>query len=116
MTFFSACFYKFLARLSPIKSTFPSEVVGSTVAVIPNHQNVMVAYDMAKKMLHNSVLTTKHGDRTLGVEIKMSRHSYVDLIQATNDVTPKMHFHLMSLFFEQMSYRFNPNACYDLVV
>lgn len=112
----AANFFCFFVAEKPVKSAFPESVVGPTISVLPNHQNVMVAYDLSKRLLHGATLTTKNGSRRLDVEMMMSMHSYVDFIQATHDLKPSTHFHLMSLFFEQLNYRFNPGACYDLTV
>jgi hypothetical protein len=41
--------------------------------------------------------------------IKLSTHSYIDIIQALSSVTPVVSFHLVAVLLEQLIYKENPN-------
>ena len=112
----AANFFCFFIAERPILSAFTSSALDKNILNIPNHQNVMVAYDVAVTCLHNATIHRGDGDVVLENRIMLSRHSHTDLIHACRDVTPNTHFHIMSVFFEQLAYKFNPSASYDLVI
>ena len=99
----------------PVKNPFPDDVVGTTISCIANHQNVMIGLHIAIDALHNATIDRTDRKITLSNRIQMSRHSYIDTIQACASVTPSSHFHLVSVFLEQLCYRFNPDASYELL-
>ena len=111
-----ARFYCMFIAQRPILSAFGVEQVGEEIAQMENHQNVMVAYDIAVTCLHGATINRQDGDFVLEHKIQLSKHSYTDLIQASRSVTPQSHFHIMAVLFEQLAYRFNPGASYELVV
>jgi len=111
-----ANFFCYFIAERPISTPFPKEVVGEKLASIPNHQNVMVAYHVAISCLNRAEI--ERNDKTIKLEnrIKLSTHSYIDLIHACKNIMPRDHFHLVSVYFEQLAYKFNPDASYPLVV
>jgi len=112
----AANFFCYFVAERPILNPFPKDVVGVNIAAMLNHQNVMVAYDMAIECLHNATIHRADKEFVLKERILLSKHSYTDLIQACGSIMPQTHFHIMSVLFEQLAYKFNPDASYDLVV
>ncbi|MBN2907755.1 MAG: hypothetical protein JXJ18_13675 [Rhodobacteraceae bacterium] len=112
----AANFLCYFVAQRPVKNPFPAEVVGSEIARIQNHQNVMVGLHIAVDALHNATIHRCDGPIVLSERVRMSKHSYVDTIQACSSISPSSHFHLVSVFLEQLCYRFNPTASYELVV
>lgn len=107
-----ANFLCYFVSQEPIKNPFPERIVGSTVAKIKNHQNAMVGLHIAFDALHNSTIHRDDGIFHLANKIELSRHSYIDIIQACSSISPASHFHLVSVLLEQISYRTNPEASY----
>ena len=112
----AANFFCYFIAERPILSPFTSTALDNNILNIPNHQNVMVAYDVAVTCLHNATIHRADGDVVLKNRIMLSQHSHTDLIHACRDVSPNTHFHIMSVFFEQLAYKFNPDASYPLVI
>ena len=53
--------------------------------------------------LHGAVIFRKDGDVVLYNKIAMSRHSYVDIVQACANLPPMSHLNIIAVFLEQMS-------------
>lgn len=87
---------------------------------IDNHQNVIFAYQMAVDCLHGATLQKKENGNevsvTLSNKIRVSEHFFMDFVEAHSACVPRDDFKPVSLLFEQLAYRANPNASYDLVV
>jgi hypothetical protein len=112
----AANFVCYFVTQRPVKNPFPAEIIGNDIARIPNHQNAMAALHVAVDALHNATIQRADGPITLSSRIELSKHSYVDAIQALSNIQPSSHFHLVSVFLEQMCYRFNPTASYPLEI
>lgn len=112
----AANFLCYFVAEKPVKNLFSAAVVGDEISRVTNHQNVMVGLHIAIDALHNATIQRKDGPVILSERIRMSRHSYTDTIQALAVIQPQSHFHLVSVFLEQMCYRFNPTACYELAI
>lgn len=94
-----------------IASSFPPEILGNDLSRIENATNAVVAHRLSVKALHGAVIrygTT--GEFLLVNPIRVSRHYYRDLIEALSMVNPQSHFKLVSLIYESLAYRANPNA------
>lgn len=103
----------------PFSEPFPDSFIidGKQLNTIKNHQNAFMAYNIAVDSLVNAKIY-QHGSETpliLENEIKISKHSLVDIIEALSTATPSTHFQIVSVLFEQLSYRANPDASYPLV-
>lgn len=98
----------------PIKSPFPASVIGDRLSKVENHQNAIVAFSLARATLHRS--TIYRNDKTLEVvnPISVSQHSYGDIIEALAGVTPNTHFKLVTVLFEQLVYKTNPECQYQI--
>jgi len=106
----------------PMQSVFPDTFVihGTKLNSINNHQNAIIAYAIAVDSLVNakiySTCSETHKEIELNKRIEISKHSYVDIIDAMCDVSPVSHFKCIAVLFEQLSYRANPDASYEISI
>jgi len=111
----AANFFCYFIAERPIISVFPREIV-SDLSEIENHQNVMIAFDVVAKALDGATII-KSDDNiiTLDKPLRLSLHSYKDLISSCRRITPSDHQHIIALLFEQISYRYNSNASNSII-
>ena len=110
----AATFVTYFVGERPILEAFPKEAIGS-LADISNHQNAIIAYEYAVEMLHDAKIMRSDGlSVVLKNPIRVSLHSYKDIIEALSSLAPATHFKLVSVFFEQLAYRSNPEASYPV--
>lgn len=102
----------YFIAIKPIINAFPLATVGESLCRIRNHQNAIVALSIATDSLHNATIYRKDGEFQLTNPIKISKHSYVDIIDALSWVTPSNGMKLVSVLFEQMAYRHNSGCEY----
>ena len=77
------------------------------------HQNAIVAYEIAKSFLHNAtVVCPFRGEIKLENRVYTSKHFWQELISTLSGCNPRDHFFCLSLLFESLVYRANPDACY----
>lgn len=104
---------------SPIHTKFPEDKIGSLVK-IRNYQNIIIAYQLAVDSLEGA--TILRSDKllvTLENRIEVSTHSFSDLIEALYcNIGPALntHFKMGAVLFEQLAYRYNPNASYKKLI
>lgn len=98
----------------PIVKPFSAAIVGNDISKIDNHQNAMLALALAEESLNNSDILRKDARKTIATPIQYSRHSYVDMIEAFSNLSPSVHFKLVSVFFEQLVYKSNPDCQYKI--
>lgn len=110
-----ANFVCFFISERPIRSAFSEESVGS-LALIDNHQNTLVAFSMARAALKGSKIC-KANDviESVTQPIWLSDHSYRDILEALATATPSTHFRLITVLFEQLVYKTNPELQYGWV-
>lgn len=96
----------------PIVRPFSAAIVGNDMSKIDNHQNAMLAFALAEESLNNSDIMRKDGRKTVVTPIQYSRHSYVDIIEAFSNLSPSVHFKLVTVLFEQLVYKSNPGCQY----
>jgi hypothetical protein len=90
--------------------------ISDEISKIPNHQNVVFGYHMAVDCLHGAKIYKDDKELILGNKIKVSKHFFKDFVEAFSATTPRDYFRPASLLFEQLAYRFNPDASYETVV
>jgi hypothetical protein len=97
----------------PIKVAFSPDAVSERLSKVDNHQNAVVAFSIARTALHGSKIY--RGDKICEIcnPIKISSHSYGDIIEALAVATPSSHFKLVTVLFEQLVYKTNPDCQYD---
>ena len=112
-----ANFVTFFIALKPIINPFSEANIGSDLAKIRNHQNTIVALQIAIDSLHGAVIhpCDNGGDITLKNRISLSRHSYIDIVTALHDAAPVTHFRMATVLFEQLVYKTNPECQYDII-
>lgn len=109
----AANFLCYFVSEGPVKSPFAESIVGANIARIDNHQNAVLGLYIAFEALHYATIWRRDGTVVvLENKISMSGHSYCDTVQACHRLTPVSHFHLVSVFLEQLCYRTNPDAAY----
>jgi hypothetical protein len=93
----------------PIQQPFPVQVFGD----LAGRQNALVAYALSVDALHGAELEKDDGKVVLTERIKVSAHQWADIIMAIDDCTPQKHsFKMLSLLYESLVYRWNPDASY----
>ena len=100
----------------PVIDPFPTNLVGDHISKIKNHQNAMLGLHIAIDALHGAVMFREDGDVVLHNKIALSHHLYVDIVHACASLPPMSHFHIISVFLEQMAYRTNPDASYSVCI
>ncbi len=64
--------------------------------------------------LAKSVINKNGNEVKVETPLKLSMHSYNDIMDAcSRGITPSSHFYLLSLLFEQICYKTNPQCEYD---
>lgn len=109
-----ASFIAYFVALKPIINAFPAEKIGDELSRINNHQNAILALAIALDSLHGAKIYREDGEFILKNPIKISKHSYVDIVDAVSSVIPSIGMKLTAVLLEQMSYRFNPTCEYKL--
>lgn len=108
-----ASFVAFFVALTPIRNGFPTSSIGGALADIHNHQNAILSFEIARESLHGATIYRKDGECVLKNPIKVSEHSYIDIIEAFAGVTPSCGLRLVATLLEQMAYRYNPECAYE---
>lgn len=99
----------------PLPESFPKEIIGNELAQVINQQNAMLAFALAEESLNNSTIERQTGNITVANRIHYSKHSYVDITDALSNITPSSHFKLLTVFFEQLVYKSNPECQYAII-
>ncbi|ORU89846.1 MAG: hypothetical protein A6F71_02465 [Cycloclasticus sp. symbiont of Poecilosclerida sp. M] len=80
---------------------------------IPNNGNQILAFHIVSTMLCGA--TVQDGNKIIENSIHLSSHSYVDIIDALTGITAQGSFKLVTVLFEQLVYKTNPDLQYDVV-
>ena len=96
----------------PLSKAFPRTLVGDELADIDNHQNAIIAFNLAIKALEGAVIHRQDGDVALNNPIQISKHSYTDIICALSNISPVTGFQLVTVLLEQLAYKTNPKCQY----
>lgn len=111
----AANFIAFFIAQKPIKDPFPESIVGEKLVALRNHQNAIVGFHLAIDSLDGAVICRENGETiTLDNRIQVSKHSYLDIIEALCGVTPVNHLKILAVFLEQLAYKSNPDCQYPL--
>lgn len=116
----AANFFVWFVAEKPILDELPPDSIGEDLAGLPNHQNAILAYHLAIDCLHGAIIYRGEGgsveEITLDSRIKVSYHFFRDFIEAYAQSVPSQDFKKVSLLFEQLAYRLNDSASYELVI
>lgn len=88
-----------------VLNTFKQGDFKQEILEIHNHQNSILGLFIISKALNGAFIK----DKKINHSIKLSTHSYIDIIQALSFVTPVVSFHLVAVLLEQLVYQENPN-------
>lgn len=77
------------------------------------YSNTIFGLYIVSVSLKNAIIHTKQGNRSLPNSIKLSKHSYDDIIEALSRITPSNSFQLVTVLLEQLVYKENSDAQYD---
>lgn len=108
-----ASFASYFVAERPIINAFPVANIGEDLHRISNHQNAIIAFEIAIASLKDAAICRGDGTFLLANEIKLSKHSYVDIVDALTGVTPLTGMKLVAVLLEQMAYRQNPECEYQ---
>lgn len=108
-----ANFILYFVTNQPVVKPFPAEIVGHDLAKIANHQNAIIAFNIAVKALEGAVIHWENTDVSLDNPLMLSQHSYVDIIEAISSSTPAVGYLLLTVLMEQIAYKTNPDCQYE---
>lgn len=112
----TANFLTFFIAQRPILRPFSEPSIGSALAKISNHQNVILALQLAIDSLHGAIIHSDDGDSLkLENRIQLSKHSYIDIVDALHDATNPTHYKMTAVLLEQLAYKSNPSCQYNLI-
>ena len=111
-----ANFASYFISERPIPNGFDKALIGDDLAKVDNHQNAMVALSFCIDAMHGAEIHRNDGVKILENRINLSKHSYVDIVDALSWATPVTHFRMISVLFEQMAYKTNPTCQYNDLV
>ena len=103
----------------PIAEAFSEDTVGVKMVKIENHQNAIIALELAIAALENSTVLKRNSDTeettpfVITEPIKLSRHSYLDIVDALASSTPSTSYKLVTVLLEQIVYKSNPGCQYN---
>ena len=106
------CFLSYFIAGKPINDTISTVTIGD-LHKKPNSANAMIGFQFCIDSLHGASIYRDNRCIELINPIKISLHSYIDIIEALLSVTPSEHFKLVTVLLEQLAYRANPKASYD---
>ncbi|MCY4343664.1 MAG: hypothetical protein OXE83_08860 [Gammaproteobacteria bacterium] len=111
-------FVCYFVALKPIGTPLPDWALGDLGSHDPvARSNAVVALAIAIKSLEGATLKWHNGESrtvTLANRISLSRHSFVDIADALTNISPVTAFKLVSVLFEQMAYKTNPDCQYPI--
>lgn len=101
----------FIAK-KPIKTKFPDSAVKKLSSYDPN---AIIAFDIAISCIESSTIYSGKKVLTVSNKISISDHSYMDIMDAltTTNILPETHFKILSVFFEQLTYKCNDHCQYE---
>ena len=112
-----ANFVTYFVAEQPLPDPFPPGTLSAEIAKIQNHQNAILAFHVAIDNLKKATIK-RPNDEELNISnpIIVSKHSYVDIIDALSTASPSAHFKQITILFEQLVYKTNPHCQYQDVI
>jgi hypothetical protein len=107
---------------APLSQSMSDGKLSSRLTSLNNHQNSIVVFDYCRRCLHGATLTHSEGEfkgKTfpLNKRIELSRHFYCDLIFTLGcEGRESRSYHLLTLLYETLAFKANPEASYKLTV
>lgn len=109
-----ATFMIYFITEKPIQSDIAGiENIPEDISVFPNHINTLIAIFIAFESLHDALIhCATGGDKKLNNKIEISRHSFIDMVDALSTATISTHFKMASVLLEQLAYKTNQECQY----
>ena len=94
----------------PILTTLPADKFKELAGC----QNAIIAFRLSIDALHGADINCPKRKKVIPLtnRIMVSKHYWRDLISAISACTPLYHYELLSLTYEALAYRWNPDASY----
>lgn len=109
-----ANFISYFVAERPIREPFIHENIPEEVLKINNYENAVIALLIGLSALHESEIHCADGNcKVLVCPMQLSKHSFIDLIDAISNITPQNHFKLLTVLLEQIAYKTNPGCQYE---
>jgi hypothetical protein len=109
-------FMCFFISERPILEPFSKKNIGEDLAEMANHQNAIVALQLAIESLHGAVVKANSEEpKKLENRIELSAHSYRDIIDSIKSIMPRDDFKLVAVLLEQLAYKTNPDCQYPVI-
>lgn len=115
----AANFLTYFVAERPIVTEFPSEALGEGIVKINNHQNALIGLCFVIDALHGASIhsgTDSEDIKILSEKIVLSKHSFIDVVDALASSTPQSHFKVVTVLLEQLAYKSNPDCQYNDVI
>jgi hypothetical protein len=118
----SAAFTIAFMLCPPLDIPFLNGQLPPKITGISNHHNAIAAFEFCRRSLINGEIhkripkSSKFQVETLINPIKLSKHFYWDTIHAISIIDSDGCFHLLSLLYESLTYKDNPDASYPPIV
>lgn len=101
---------------APILRPFSSANIGDEMAGMRNHQNAIMALQLAVDSLQGALVgENTEAQNELAKRIELSPHSYRDIIDAIKAPTHNTHFKMLCVLLEQLAYKTNPDCQYPAI-
>ena len=112
----AANFVCYFVAAKPVATPLPVDAVGPDLLQIDNYINAHLALTIAIDSLDGATVTWQcdGSEHVLRHRIQLSRHSFVDIVDALSSATPVSAFKLVSVLLEQMAYKTNPDCQYPI--
>lgn len=109
----AATFALLFVAQQPLTNSLPRDKFPADLVEINNHQNGLLGILIALKALHKAQIRRKDGNVvTIKNPIEISGHSLIDLVDAVTGASVQTGFQLLTLLFEQLAYKTNPDCQY----
>jgi hypothetical protein len=118
----SSAFTIAFMQYPPLDIPFMNGGLPPNIKSISNHHNAIAAFEFCRRALFGGEIYKRvKGKKELQPEklekfIKVSQHFYWDSIHAISTIDCDANFHILSLFYESLTYKDNPNASYPPIV
>jgi hypothetical protein len=110
----AANLYVWLHAVNPFNAGLPEEVFGKAISKFgPSGTASVFGYIMVKSALSGVELNKSNGVVSkLTCDISVSSHYLVDMVEASQSITPETHFKTFSILFEALVYEANAGVSY----
>jgi hypothetical protein len=109
----TANFMVYFIAEAPILASFSNSSLPSEILKIRNHENAIVSLLIGFAALNKATIIKHDKPVTLDKPIEISKHSFIDMVDALANTTPNLHFKMLTVLLEQLAYKTNPDCQYS---